>query len=153
MVVITAPRPVIREAGPADIPAILQLYVAAGITATSAFSVPEAQRQLEVFSRYPFYKVFVAVFQEKVVGTYELVLLDNLAKAGAMSAVVEDVAVDPTVHKKGVGRAMMAHAMEIARAQGAYKLALSSNLRRQDAHAFYEALGFRRHGVSFLVEL
>jgi GNAT superfamily N-acetyltransferase len=44
-------------------------------------------------------------------------------------------------------------AMEIAGQRGCYKLALSSNLKRHAAHAFYEHLGLQRHGVSFLVEI
>jgi GNAT superfamily N-acetyltransferase len=46
---------------------------------------------------------------------------------------------------------MMEHARELAREAGCYKLALSSNQRRVQAHAFYERLGFERHGVSFVV--
>jgi hypothetical protein len=33
------------------------------------------------------------------------------------------------------------------------KLALSSNFKRNAAHAFYDSLGFQRHGYSFLVDL
>jgi len=52
-----------------------------------------------------------------------------------------------------VGRAMMAHAMRLAHEAGCYKLALSSNQKRERAHAFYESLGFQRHGLSFLIEI
>jgi GNAT superfamily N-acetyltransferase len=65
--------------------------------------------------------------------------------------VVESVAVAPDLQGEGVGRAMMAHAREVCRRAGCYKMALSSNLRRSGAHAFYEALGFERHGYSFRV--
>lgn len=141
-----------REVTPADVPALLQLYASAGITGTRAFTVEQATQHLEKLARYPFYRVYVATLEERVVGTYELLLMDNMAKAGAKSAVVEDVAVDPEVQKRGIGRTMMAHARAVAKAHGAYKLALSSNLRRTQAHAFYESLGFTQHGVSFLVE-
>jgi len=47
----------------------------------------------------------------------------------------------------------MNHAMTQARAVGCYKLTLSSNLRRTEAHAFYDALGFERHVYSFLIPL
>ena len=46
---------------------------------------------------------------------------------------------------------MMEHARALAREAGAYKLALSSNLKRTRAHAFYDALGFQRHGISFVI--
>jgi GNAT superfamily N-acetyltransferase len=47
---------------------------------------------------------------------------------------------------------MMAHALSEARSAGCYKLALSSNRKRTQAHAFYESLGFVQHGLSFVIE-
>ena len=43
--------------------------------------------------------------------------------------------------------------MERCREKDCYKLVLSSNARRERAHAFYESLGFERHGFSFRVNL
>jgi len=48
---------------------------------------------------------------------------------------------------------IMQVAMAQCRAAGCRKLRLSTNLRRKDAHAFYEALGFQKHGYSYLIEL
>jgi GNAT superfamily N-acetyltransferase len=48
---------------------------------------------------------------------------------------------------------MMRAAMDLAAAKGAYKLALSSNLRRLDAHRFYDGMGFKRHGYSFSTDI
>lgn len=45
----------------------------------------------------------------------------------------------------------MRHAMTLAAESGCYKLALSSNLKREKAHAFYDALDFERHGHSFRI--
>jgi GNAT superfamily N-acetyltransferase len=87
------------------------------------------------------------------VGTCTVFILPLLAHAGAPEAIVEDVAVHPRAQSQGIGRALMQHAMRLAREAGCYKLALSSNLKRERAHAFYERLGFERHGVSFSVEL
>jgi GNAT superfamily N-acetyltransferase len=47
---------------------------------------------------------------------------------------------------------MMKHAMDECQKIGCYKLALSSNKIRIDAHRFYENLGFKQHGISFSVE-
>jgi GNAT superfamily N-acetyltransferase len=46
----------------------------------------------------------------------------------------------------------MTHALEVCRGKGCYKMALSSNLKRQKAHDFYDSLGFERHGYSFRVD-
>ena len=86
-------------------------------------------------------------------GTFALLIMDNLGHQGAPSAVVEDVCVDGRFQGQGIGRAMMAHAMELARRHGCYKLTLSSNAARERAHEFYRKLGFEPHGVSFHVRL
>ena len=53
----------------------------------------------------------------------------------------------------GVGKMMIHHAFEVARKKGCYKASLSSNLKRERAHPFYESLGFERHGYSFRVSI
>jgi len=88
---------------------------------------------------------------EDVVALYEASGVD--AHSGAPAALVEDVAVHPGAQGRGIGRALMQHAMAIAREAGCYKLALSCNHKREAAHAFYDRLGLRRHGVSFVVDL
>ena len=121
---------VIREAMPEDVAAILAVYRAAGIEREDGFSVEEAAAQLQSFRAYPNYRVFVAVLESEVVGTYSLLIMDNLAKRGRRSGIAEEVGVMPGHQGKGIGRAMMEHAMEQCRMAGCYKLALSSNMRR-----------------------
>ena len=52
-----------------------------------------------------------------------------------------------------VGKALMRHVLQLCGEKGCYKAVLSSNLKRQRAHAFYESLGFERHGYSYRVLL
>lgn len=141
------------EAVEDDLPAILRLYASAEITDESVFTLDEARQHLQVFKSYPSFRIFVAIIDGAVVGTYELLIMDNLAKRGKKSGVVEDVAVDRAHQGRGIGRAMMQHAREQCRLAGCYKFVLSSNLKREDAHRFYDALGFERHGYSFLTRL
>ncbi|MDI3464014.1 MAG: Acetyltransferase, GNAT family [Nitrospira sp.] len=82
---------------------------------------------------------------------FALLIMENLGHLGTPSAVIDDVAVDPAWQGHGVGNMMIHHALEVAREKGCYKAALSSNLKRERAHAFYESLGFERHGYSFRV--
>jgi GNAT superfamily N-acetyltransferase len=80
-------------------------------------------------------------------------MMEGMAHSGAPLAIVEHVAVAASEQGKGIGALMMRHAMDAAVARGCYKLALSSNVRREKAHAFYDKLGFTRHGYSFVVDL
>ena len=142
----------VREASETDLPGILHVYTQAGIDREKSFAIEEARAQFASLARYPYYKIFVAETAGIVVGTYALIILDNLAKRGAKSGLVEDVAVLPGRQGTGIGRAMMEHAREQCRAARCYKMALSSNMRRETAHRFYDALRFERHGYSFVIE-
>jgi GNAT superfamily N-acetyltransferase len=48
---------------------------------------------------------------------------------------------------------MMQRAIELARAGGCYKLALTSNKARADAHRFYQRLGFKATHEGFRIDL
>lgn len=65
---------------------------------------------------------------------------------------MEDVAVLNDLQGKGIGKLMMKFAMEKCKEAGCYKLVLSSNVKRIEAHAFYESLDFEKHGFSFKVK-
>lgn len=141
-----------RQALPADIPAVLALYAQPGLDDGKVLGVDAAQQVLAQFARYPNYRLFVAIEDGAVVGSYALLVMHNLAHCGTPSAIAEDVVVARASQGQGIGRQMMAHALSEARSAGCYKLALSSNRKRTQAHAFYESLGFVQHGLSFVIE-
>jgi len=139
----------IRKATDADLPGILRLYAQPGMDDGNVLTVEAAAQVLQRMSTYANYVVYVAVEAGTIVGTFALLIMDNLAHMGAPSAVVEDVCVDEQLRGQGIGKAMMTLAMQVAREQGCYKLSLSSDLARGPAHAFYRSLGFEQHGLSF----
>lgn len=141
----------IRAATRADLPAILALYAQPELDDGKALPLDQAERLFESLARYPDYRLYVAEQGGAIVGSYALLIMDNLEHLGAPSAVIEAVAVAPAMQGRGVGRAMMRHALRLAGQKGCYKATLSSNFRRARAHAFYESLGFERHGYSFRV--
>src|SRR5215471_12897443 len=140
----------IRDATDTDLPGILRVMAESGIDGGDSFSVAEAREHLARLRAWPNFRLLVALADGDVVGTYSLVIIYKLGKRGTPAGVVEDVAVAPARQGQGIGRAMMAHAIEECRRAGCYKLALSSNLKRESAHRFYESLGFKRHGYSFV---
>jgi GNAT superfamily N-acetyltransferase len=143
---------VIRQADTADLPAVLALYAQLDFNNGNVLSEQAAQHIFAEFARYPSYRLFVATEGSVVVGSYALLVMHNLAHGGTPSAVVEDVVVASDQQGRGIGRQLMVHAKDQARAAGCYKLALSSNRQRHAAHAFYESLGFDQHGLSFVIE-
>ena len=143
----------IREATQADLPSVLSLYAQPEMDDGQILPLEQAQEIFNKIKTYPDYKIYVASAERKVVGTFSLMIMENLAHLGARSGVIEDVVVSPNFQRKGVGTRMVKFAIEICRQKGCYKLALSSNMKRKSAHEFYESLGFRRHGYSFLLGL
>jgi ribosomal protein S18 acetylase RimI-like enzyme len=143
---------VIRPATVADLPEVLRLYAQPELDNGARLPLDAAERQFARMQSYPDYTLFVAEREGRIVGTYALLIMDTLCHLGAPAGVIEDVGVDPAQHGQGIGQAMMRHAIATCRDKGCYKVALSSNLSRQRAHAFYEQLGFERHGYSFRVQ-
>jgi GNAT superfamily N-acetyltransferase len=139
----------IRPARREDLAAILALYADLE-TDGQVLDLPAAESILERMQQYPNYTVYVAVVEGQIVGSFELLIMDNLAHVGAPSGIVEDVVVHPKWRGRGIGKQMMSFALEQCRQAGCYKLALSSNLKREAAHKFYAALGFQKHGYSFV---
>jgi GNAT superfamily N-acetyltransferase len=141
-----------REASKWDLPDVLRLYAQPDLDDGKVLPASEAERIFERMAHYPNYRIYVAVSDMHVVGTFALLIMDNLGHLGAPSAIIEDVAVDPTLQWQGIGKEMMRHAIQLATGNKCYKVVLSSNLKRERAHAFYESLEFERHGYSFRID-
>ncbi|MCA9646103.1 MAG: GNAT family N-acetyltransferase [Polyangiaceae bacterium] len=142
-----------RKATKSDLPEVLRLYAQPELDDGKTLPLAEAERVFAKMLSYPDYSVYIACANEVVVGTFALLIMDNLAYMAAPSAVIEDVAVDPERHGEGIGQAMMHFALDVCREKGCYKAILSSNVKRTRAHAFYEQLGFEHDGYAFRVDL
>ena len=142
-----------RPAIEPDLPEVLRLYAQPDMDDAEILPLADATQIWARMAAYPNYKLYVALQGTQVVGTLALLIMDNLGHLGAPSAVVEDVAVDPAWQGHGIGKAMLRHAIALAAQSGCYKLALSSNLKREKAHAFYDSLEFERHGYSFRIHV
>jgi GNAT superfamily N-acetyltransferase len=142
----------LREALMTDLPDVLRLYAQPDLDDGKVLSASDAERIFERIASYPNYKVYVAVSNTSVVGTFALLVMDNLGHLGAPSAIIEDVAVDPALQGQGIGKEMMRYAIQLSAENGCYKVVLSSNLKRERAHAFYESLEFKHHGYSFRID-
>lgn len=143
----------IRQAHKSELPSIFQLYAQSGVDSDEHLGVEAAEEAFDRIEQYPNYHLYVALSPNEIVGTFALLIMDNIGHMGQPSGVVENVAVVPALQGTGIGKAMMRYALEICARAECYKLTLSSNLKREGAHAFYESLGFEKHGFSFCVHL
>jgi ribosomal protein S18 acetylase RimI-like enzyme len=74
---------------------------------------------------------------------------DLLDAAGKLN----DIYVDAGARRRGVGRALARAVLDELAARGAPRVVLMSAWRNPEAHAFFEALGFRRTMLEMTAEL
>lgn len=104
---------------------------------------------LEEMAGYPWFRAYIAHLDGEAVGSFSLLLFSSPTHGGRLQAVLDAVVIRRDRRGAGIGYAMLA----MARAAGCYKMSLSSNLKRVEAHRMYERLGFRQHGISFSIAL
>jgi GNAT superfamily N-acetyltransferase len=76
------------------------------------------------------------------VGTFQLTFTPSLSRGGSERMTIEAVRVRSDRRGSGVGRQMMAWALDRGRERGCRLAQLTTDKRRADAHRFYESLGF-----------
>jgi len=143
---------IIRIAEEKDLPEILALYLLVEDD-DQILTVDEAKTIFNKMGSYPDYHVYVAEIDGKIAGTFALAIMDNLAHMGSKSGLIEDVVVAESFQGQGIGKQMMRFAVETCKGKSCYKVCLSSNQKRVNAHKFYENLGFKIHGYSFTMEI
>jgi GNAT superfamily N-acetyltransferase len=103
-------------------------------------SVAEVTQRLASVLGAENHAVFVAQSAERVVGLLHIYARPALEKPP--EAVVQALVVDATGRRGGVGARLMDVAERWAAERGFRSVALSSNVVRDDAHAFYTARGY-----------
>jgi GNAT superfamily N-acetyltransferase len=89
----------------------------------------------------------------EVVGFCQLLVFRHLQAKGGLCAELESVHVHADHRSTGIGGALVRAAVDRARARGCYRVQLTSNRRRADAHRFYESLGFEPTHVGYKMRL
>jgi GNAT superfamily N-acetyltransferase len=97
--------------------------------------------------------VLVSEVDGSVVGVCQLIVFRHLQSRGGLCAEIESVHVHPDRRGQGIGRHLMGAAIDRARALGCYRVQLTSNKARPDAHRFYAALGFEPSHQGFKMTL
>ncbi len=97
--------------------------------------------------------VLVAELDGAPVGVCQLLILRHLQSRGGRCAELESVHVHPEHRGRGIGSALVRRACAQAQELGCYRVQLTSNAARGDAHRFYERLGFTPSHVGFKMPL
>ena len=91
----------------------------------------------------------VAEDNGEIVGFVDLMFLQRLNFL-TPQAWIPDLVVADSARGRGIGRALLAEAEELAVARGCWSMSLESASWRTESHAFYEHVGWRDSGKAFI---
>ena len=97
--------------------------------------------------------VLVAELRGEVVGVCQLIVFRHLQSRGGLCAEIESVHVRSDLRSQGIGSRLIAEASARAREAGCYRVQLTSNMARPDAHRFYLREGFSQSHLGFKKDL
>jgi ribosomal protein S18 acetylase RimI-like enzyme len=129
----------------ADLPAVLGLLEQLGY----AMDADELARRSASVAAEQGHHVLVAEAEGRVAGAMHVYARPALEKPP--EAIVQSLIVDEAARGAGVGRALLAAAEKWAAERGFTSVALTSQVTREQAHAFYERLGYERVAQSLLM--
>lgn len=133
----------VRGARPDDIGRIVELLAAGTLRGGEDLSNPGPYlAALKEIEASPGSEVLVAEVDGAVAGVCQLITFRHLQERGGLCAEIESVHVDENLRSRGIGGALLDAAVERARNLGCYRVQLTSNKTRTDAHRFYQRHGF-----------
>ena len=138
----------VRVAEVNDAAALAQLMCELGYETTES----EMQMRLERIANDDRYRTFAAVHDGEVcgmIGTLTSLSYEHNDPSGRILALV----ILRTMRRYGIGRALIATAEKDFAQRGIRRVALNTRFAREDAHKFYESLGYERNGFRFTKDL
>jgi len=95
----------------------------------------------------------VALLDAAVVGTLQLSFIPGLALTGAWRGQIESLRIRQDHRDAGVGGTMIEWAIDRCRERGCRIVQLTTDKSREDAHRFYERLGFKASHEGYKLRL
>ncbi|PFH09362.1 acetyltransferase (GNAT) family protein [Collimonas sp. PA-H2] len=147
------PQVTVRQATADDAATLVALLAEMDDTPARAATLDAdgARKIMAAMATYPYFRAYLVFSDGIAVGTFSMLVFCSLTHEGTRQAVLDAVVISRASRGQGIGNVMLDHAVRIAGEAGCYKIALSSNLKRMDAHRFYENFGFTQHGISLAV--
>ncbi len=134
----------IRRAAGDDAAALAELMTQLGYPSSER----EMRLRWEAIEADPHLAAFVAVERDAVRGMIGLSISPSF-EHNDLTGIILALAVEQESRRTGIGRRLVAAAEEFFRARGVRRVILNTRFEREDAHRFYEALGFTKTGFRF----
>lgn len=115
---------------------------------------PDGERLQQVWQQLfndPKITCWVVDREGTLVSSCILVIVPNLTRNARSYGLIENVVTHADYRRQGIGKRLMQHVLQFAWSQNCYKVMLMSDVKRKEAHQFYEQVGFSRdRKVGFL---
>ena len=105
----------------------------------------DEEKAVEIFKKIesdPNQVIFVAVLNEKIIGSTTLIIEQKFIHAGGKVSHIEDVAVSQEFQGKGIGKKLITASLDFSKKSGCYKTILDC---MDEIRPFYEKIGFKVH--------
>ena len=146
---------IIRQARREDVAAIVGMLAddQLGSTRDSADDLTPYLKAFEEIDADPGELLIVADDAGEAVGTLQLSIIPGLARKGALRGQIEAVRIRASHRGSGLGGELMRWAIDESRRRGCALVQLTSDVTREDAHRFYERLGFAPSHTGFKLKI
>ena len=118
---------------------------------------PRTKSQKEMFEKLVIQylkqkQITVAEISSEVVGMINMILVPRLNQT-KLELYIPELIVSPNHRKMGIGRALINHAISVAKKKKCYRIRLESGHTRKESHKFYSHLGFDQYAKTFKLDL
>ena len=143
---LATPAVIFRGAQAGDLPAIIALIADDGLgRGRDDASLPLDSSYVQAFdamAKDANQVMLLAELKGELVGYLQITFIPGLSRKGAWRGQIESVRVATRLRGKGIGGAMLEHAIGLCRERGCRLVQLTSDKTRAEAHRFYGRLGF-----------
>jgi ribosomal protein S18 acetylase RimI-like enzyme len=138
----------IRPAEECDAAALAELMTQLGY----ATSADEMTSRLRAIFHDKTFATFVAVEADEVCGMIGVSASSSYEHNDRNGRIIALV-VDARMRRRGLGRQLLAFAEDYLARENVGRIVLTSRFTREEAHKFYESLGYMRTGLRFMKQL
>ncbi|MEM9472502.1 MAG: GNAT family N-acetyltransferase [Pseudomonadota bacterium] len=147
----------LRRACKEDLPAIVALLADDGLghgREDARLPLDEAYiSAFDALDRDPNQFLVVAQEGEVIAATMQLTFIAGVSRKGAWRCQIEAVRVAASHRGSGLGQRMFEFAIHESRSRGCSLVQLTSDKTREDAHRFYDRLGFVASHIGYKLKL
>lgn len=148
---------IIRKAEEKDLISIVKLLADDQLgSVREDASAPLADFYLDAFNRMEEQKgndLFVVDQHNNVIGCMQLTLIAGVSRKGMTRCQIEGVRISADHRSSGIGQKMMDFALQYAKDNACGLIQLTTDKSREDAHRFYEKLGYKASHIGMKLDL